>query len=181
MNIFFSVSSKENIDPKLFIDAREISEAAALAGYDLIIGAAMDKGMPKEVLDSFKKHGRNITLKTLKVYGEDPKVFNYVHFDYCEDTFDRTKEIYHDSDILLVMPGGTGTAAEIFGFLEQLRTDLSHKLMVVYNKDNHYQGLLNCIQDYVSKNFNSESIYDFIHVYSDKDELTSFLSFYIKK
>ena len=123
MKTFFSVSSRTKIDKFYLDDAKYISDGIAKLGYDLIIGVAMNEGMPGEVLKSFKDNNRKIYLKTLKVYGENPKEFDYVDFEYSTDTFERTKRIYDESDILIMMPGGTGSIAEAFAFLEQARTD----------------------------------------------------------
>lgn len=179
MKAFFSVSSRTKIDNKYFDDAKYISDAIAKRGYDLVIGVAMNDGMPGRVLESFRKNGRKIELKTLKVYGEDPEKFNYVDFEYVTDTFERTKRIYDESDVLILMPGGTGTTAEIFAFLEQARTDIDEgkdpKSIVIYNKDGHYNKLISAISEYVYKQFNDEGIYGYLNVFSDKDELIEFV------
>ena len=77
MKAFFSVSSRTKIDKDYLVDARYISDSIAKMGHDLVIGVAMNEGMPGEVLKSFKDNNRKINLKTLKVYGENPNEFNY--------------------------------------------------------------------------------------------------------
>ena len=178
MNVFFSVSSRKNIDSEYFNDAKKISDILAKAGYDLVIGAAMKDGMSGEVLKRIKNHNRKIYLKTMESYHEDPKEFYYVDFEYVEDTFMRTKHIYDESDILFFMPGGTGTTAEIFAFLEQLRTDKCSKRIVIYNKDNYYQDILKAIHKYVSLNFNDDSIFEYLNIYNDEEELINFITKY---
>ena len=178
MNVFFSVSSRTNIDSEYFNDAKKFSDILAKVGYDLVIGAAMKDGMSGEVLRSFKNHNRKIYLKTMECYHEDPIEFNYVDFEYVEDTFMRTKHIYDESDILFFMPGGTGTTAEIFAFLEQLRTDKCSKRIVIYNKDNYYQDILKAIHKYVSLNFNDDTIFEYLNIYNDEEELVDFITKY---
>ena len=179
MKTFFSVSSRTKIDKFYLDDAKYISDGIAKLGYDLIIGVAMNEGMPGEVLKSFKDNNRKIYLKTLKVYGENPKEFDYVDFEYSTDTFERTKRIYDESDILIMMPGGTGSIAEAFAFLEQARTDSwdnkTPKTIVVYNKDGHYNQLLSQIKEYIDKGFNDDSIYEYLNIFNDKDELINFV------
>ena len=179
MKTFFSVSSRTKIDKFYLDDAKYISDGIAKLGYDLIIGVAMNEGMPGEVLKSFKDNNRKIYLKTLKVYGENPKEFDYVDFEYSTDTFERTKRIYDESDILIMMPGGTGSIAEAFAFLEQARTDSwdnkTPKTIVVYNKDGHYNQLHSQIKEYIDKGFNDDSIYEYLNIFNDKDELINFV------
>ena len=64
MKTFFSVSSRTKIDKFYLDDAKYISDGIAKLGYDLIIGVAMNEGMPGEVLKSFKDNNRKIYLKT---------------------------------------------------------------------------------------------------------------------
>ena len=179
MKAFFSVSSRTKIDKCYLEDARYISDEIAKKNYDLVIGVAMNDGMPGEVLKSFRDNNRKIYLKTLKVYGENPKEFDYIDFEYCTDTFERTKRIYDESDLLILMPGGTGTTAEIMAFLEQNRTDAyeekSVKPIIIYNKDGHYNFLLLQIKEYINKCFNDDSIYEYLNIFSDKDELINFV------
>ena len=179
MKAFFSVSSRTKIDKDYLVDAKYISDSIAKMGHDLVIGVAMNDGMPGEVLKSFKDNNRKIFLKTLKVYGEDPNEFNYINFEYYDDTFERTKGIYDDSDFLILMPGGTGSTAEIMAFLEQARTDSwdnkTPKTIVVYNKDGHYNQLLSQIKEYIDKGFNDDSIYEYLNIFNDKDDLINFV------
>ena len=180
MKAFFSVSSRTNIDSDYLVDARYISNSLAEYGYDIVIGVAMNEGMPGEVLKNFNENGRKIYLKTLKIYEEDPKVFNYVDFDYANDTFERTKKIYDEGDILIMMPGGTGTTAEIMAFLEQARTDIldgkDPKTIVIYNKDAHYDQLISLIKKYIDLRFNSDDIFAYLNVIDDKGKLVDFVS-----
>lgn len=179
MKTFFSVSSRTKIDKCYLDDAKYISDSIAKLGADLIIGVAMNEGMPGEVLKSFKDNNRKIYLKTLKVYGENPNEFDYIDFEYSTDTFERTKRIYDESDILIMMPGGTGSTAEAFAFLEQARTDSwdnkTPKTIVVYNKDGHYNQLLSQIKEYIDKGFNDDSIYEYLNIFNDKDDLINFV------
>ena len=181
MRIFISLSSRTNIDEEFIKDADYISDALAHLNYDLIVGVAMNKGMPGVVLKNFNNNGRNIDLITMKVYKEDPQEFPYVNFSYVENTFDRTKEIYFKSDALLFMPGGTGTMSELFSLLEQIRTDESGKKIIIYNKNNHYKDLINQIKKCIKEKFNDDSIYNYLIISEDKEEIVKNLKTLIEK
>ncbi len=171
MKLFISLSSRTNINEEFIKDADYISDSLAHLNYDLIVGVAMNKGMPGVVLQNFNKNGKNIDLITMKVYKEDPKEFPYINFSYVENTFDRTKEIYLKSDAILLMPGGTGTISELFCLLEQIRTDESGKKIIIYNKNNHYGNLINQIKKCIEERFNDDSIYNYLIISEDKEEI----------
>ena len=181
MNAFISVSSRTGIPGDYITDADYISSAIAKAGYDLVIGVAIDEGMPGKVLGNFNDNNRQMSLITLRQYDENPEKFYYVGFEYVQDTFLRTKMIYEKSDILVLMPGGTGSTAEIFAFLEQLRTDKCGKPLVIYNKNGHYNHLLALISGFISKGFNNNSIYGYFHIFDNADELINFVTDYKKQ
>ena len=132
MNIFFSSSSSTKIEEEYYEDADYISKKLA-KGNTLITGCCMSLGMSGRIINNFKKNNSKISLETLKIYNENPKEFPYVTFNYYDNTFERTKNIYEKSDVLIILPGGTGTLAELFSFLEEARTQPNDKKIILYN------------------------------------------------
>ncbi len=174
MNIFFSVSSHTNISNDYIDDANYISDKLS-NNHDLVIGVAMEEGMASKIINNFRNNNRNIFLKTLKIYNEDINKFNYINFEYFDTTFDRCRGIYQNSDILIMMPGGTGTTSEIFSFLEEKRTIKDDKDIIIYNKDNYYTNIIEMINNYVNNNFNDDDIFNYIKFFNDKDDLINYI------
>ena len=114
MNIFFSVSSHTEIEKEYFEDATFIAKELASDNNDLVIGVAMKDGMPGRIIKEFTDKNRKIDLYTLKIYNENPDDFPNINFHYCNSTFERTKEIYNESDILLLMPEVQGQQLNYF-------------------------------------------------------------------
>ena len=174
INIFISCSSHIEIDEKYIKDADYIANVLS-KNNDLVIGIASCEGVPGKVLNSFKENNRDIEIVTLKIYNEDQDKFNYANFNYVDTTFDRTKIIYDKSDVLLMLPGGTGTLAEILSFLEEKRTKNDNKDIILYNKDNYYVKLIEIINNYVKNNFNDSNIFDYIKVFNDISDLLRYM------
>ena len=174
INIFISCSSHIEIDEKYIKDADYIANALS-KNNDLVIGIAGCKGVPGKVLNNFKENNRNIEIVTLKIYNEDQDKFNYANFNYVDTTFDRNKIIYDKSDVLLMLPGGTGTLAEVLSFLEEKRTKNDNKDIILYNKDNYYIKLIEIINNYVKNNFNDSNIFDYIKVFNDISDLLRYM------
>ena len=174
MNIFFSSSSSLKIDEDYFQDADYISEKLA-EGNRLITGCCMTEGMSGKILNNFKKFKSKIDLETLKIYNEDPKEFPYVTFNYYANTFERTKSIYEKSDVLIILPGGTGTLAELFSFLEEARTQPNDKKIILYNKNNYFLEIIMLISRFIKENFNDEDIFNYLCVFNNRDELISYV------
>ena len=175
MNIFFSVSSHTEIAKDYFEDATFLAKELASDNNDLVIGVAMKDGMPGRIIKEFTDNNRKIDLYTLKIYNENLDDFPNINFHYCNTTFERTKEIYNESDILLLMPGGTGTTAELFSFIEEMRTIKTAKKLIIYNKNNHYNEIIQFIKNIVEKKFNTEDIFDYINIIEEKEEILSYI------
>ena len=88
---------------------------------------------------------------------------------------ERCKSIYDDSDIMIIMPGGTGTLSEMFNFLEELRTNEIDKELIIYNKDNYYIDIIKIINTFIKNNFNDETIFNYLKVFNDKDDLIKYI------
>lgn len=173
IKIFFGCSSHNNIDNKFINDAEEISHFLS-KNNDLIIGGLMDDGMMGKIIKQFKANKRKINLYTLKIYNEDVSNFkgNYKYFD---STFDRTKNIYNDSDIIIILPGGTGTLAELFSILEEKRTIETNKKIIIYNQDGYYYDIIKLITRMIKDNFNGIEIFNNINVFNDKNDLIKYM------
>ena len=174
MNIFFSSSSSTKIEEEYYEDADYISKKLA-KGNTLITGCCMSFGMSGRILNNFKNNHSQVYLETLKVYQEDPKEFPYVTFHYYDNTFDRTKNIYEKSDVLLILPGGTGTLSELFAFLEEARTQPNKKKIVIYNKNNYFIEIILLITRFIKEKFNDENIFNYFSVFNERDELINYV------
>ena len=153
------------------IDADYISKRLANKGYDLVIGGVNDKGMFRKIINNFKSN--KIYLYTLKLYNEE--VDKNIKCTYLDTTFDRTKEIYNNSDKLLFLPGGTGSLSEILSMLEEKRTISSNKEIIIYNQDGYYYDLIKFITKLIKNKFNDISILNYIKIFNDKDDLIKYL------
>lgn len=153
------------------IDADYISKRLANKGYDLVIGGVNDKGMFGKIINNFKS--RKIYLYTLKLYNEE--VDKDINCMYLDTTFDRTKEIYNNSDKILFLPGGTGSLSEILSMLEEKRTINSDKEIIIYNQDGYYYDLIKFITKLIKNKFNDISILNYIKIFNDKDDLIKYL------
>ena len=106
-----------------------------------------------------------------KKYVDDLKNINSTKEYILDTTFDRTKNLYTDSDLILVLPGGTGTLAEIFGILEENRSIDNPKPMYIYNYDHYYDNVINIIETCINNKFNDKSIYNYFYISDNLDEL----------
>lgn len=174
MNLFIGCSSHSDIDNKFIDDADYISKRLSEMKYDLIIGGISKDGIFGKILYNFQENKRHIKLYTLKLYNEDVSIFD-VSCNYVSDTFERQKSIYNDADKILILPGGTGTLSELFGMLEDKRTFDNDKEIIIYNQDGYYYDLIKFITKFIKYKFNDNTIFNYVKVFNDKDDLIKYM------
>ena len=166
MKVWITSSSRVN-DEKYLGIARRVAYVFSESGYSLVCGG-VSSSMMKEVYDTFLENKRDISCVTLKCYNE---IFDEIIPIYVDNTFDRTKKLYDMSDVVVFLPGGTGSLAEIFSVLEEYRTISSDKRLILYNEDGFYDNLISSLNNLIELGFNDKSILEKLEIVNKVDEL----------
>lgn len=161
----FSSSSVE--DKKYLTLAHEVASYLASKKYELVCGGVASS-MMLEIYNEFKKKNLNVTCYTLDCYKEDLVCSNTLIYN---QTFDRLKNIYNNTDLFIALPGGTGSLTEIFGCLEEIRTQDKNKKIIIFNYNNFYMPIINFIDKLIENGFNNKEIKDYIVIANNIDEL----------
>ena len=139
MNIFIGTSSRDELSKKLLTMNDELIERLAQVPDLNLVYGGYDHGIMKKCHDEFKKNKKKIIGVTVDAYDDKLDCSEVI---VKKSTFDRTRAIYENSDILLIIPGGIGTLAELYSMIEQMRTYDNEKMLIIYNKDFYYKSLL---------------------------------------
>lgn len=166
MKVFISASSRVEDEEYLQI-AKDVASILTKKDFDLITGGVAS-GIMKQVFLEFKSKNKHTIVTTLKVYEEDLSRVDEVYF--TDNTFDRCKKIYDLMDVVLFLPGGTGSLEELLAMLEEART-LVAKPLILYNANGHFDKVLEIFADFIKLGFNNGSILDKIYVVSSLEEL----------
>ncbi len=92
-----------------------------------------------------------------------------------KNTFERSKEIFRLSDLIIILPGGLGTLAEMFSFIEEVRTKKINKRIILFNYNNYYSNILKFLVNAHDEGFISESDIKLLSIVNDIDTLNMFL------
>ena len=114
--------------------------------------------------------------KKLASYGYDLIIGGIdVDCTYVENTFEREARIYNEASKVLILPGGTGSLAELFSMLEDNRTIKCTKEIIIYNQDGYYYDLIKFITKLIREKFNDYSILNYIKIFNEKEDLIKYL------
>lgn len=167
MKIWITSSSRVK-DSRYLTLAKDVATLFANNGDELLCGGINDS-MMKEIFQTFKENNCQTSCLTLECYQED---LSRVDNKYLlASTFDRTKKLYEMADVIIFLPGGTGSLAEIFSSLEEYRTLESNKRLILYNYNNFYEPVITFIKNLVTAGFNDQSILEKISIVSTISEL----------
>lgn len=161
------VSSASVQNPEYLDLAHEVGAFLASQSFDLVVGG-ISGSMMKIIYEEFIKRKNRVVCNTLSCYQGDLICDNAVLYD---QTFDRLKGIYNQTDQIIVLPGGTGSLTELFGVLEEIRTQDQQKKIIILNYHNFYTPILNFIDNLIDQGFNQQDIKDYLIVVNTIEEL----------
>lgn len=170
MKIFISCSSRKNVAKEYIDIAREISEFLNNKGYSLLFGAC-SVGMMGECYKAFS----NVKSYTVDIWKEDLKNLTKSENIIVSTTMDRLKNLYLESDVILVLPGGSGSISELFSCIEENRSVSDGKKIVIYNYNGYYNFVIDCLNNSIKEKFNDESIFSNLVFVDSIDELERIL------
>lgn len=179
MRVTISSSSSEIIDDKYKESAIKVCDYLAENGWDLNWGSGSISIMGI-CYDEFNKYNRKIYGYTSSKYADDIENLPNATHKIFDTTFDLKKNIFTDADLVLLLPGGTGTISEFFAYLEEVRSNDVNKSLVLYNEDHHFDSTIALIDDLVKRDFNRNNIYDYFKVVNSFDEFKKYIDEYKK-
>jgi len=180
MRVTISSSSNESISDLYKESAIKVCDYLAENGWDLNWGSGSISIMGI-CYNEFSKYNRKIYGYTSSKYVDDIENLPNANHKIFDTTFDLKKNIFNDGDLVLLLPGGTGTISEFFAYLEEVRSNDIDKTLVLYNEDHHFDSTINLIDDLVKRSFNSDSIYNYFKVVNSFDEFKTLINEYNKK
>lgn len=121
MRVFIGCSSYNSINLKYKELAQNVSELLARRGNKLVFGGT-DAGMMSKCFQTFRYYGCKVKAVSDVKYIDDLKGMDYDRETVTPTTFERCKELYLSSELIVILPGGLGTLSEIFGMIEEKRT-----------------------------------------------------------
>lgn len=175
MRVTISSSQAENIDEKYKKSAIQLTTYLAKNGCDLNWGSG-ERSIMGICYEVFSNNNRKIYGYTSPKYVDELPSLSKASHNIYDDTFDLKKHIFYDADLIICLPGGTGTISEFFAYLEEIRSNDVNKNLVIYNDNHHFDSMLALIEDLVKRNFNNKSIKDYYTVINNFEEFKDYFT-----
>lgn len=131
--------SAKDLPEKYTLPARRFSKLIAESGYNLVWGGS-DVGLMKVVAKGVREGGGKILGVSIDLYShvahKDPD-----EMVIAKDLGERKATMLKMSDAIVCLPGGSGTLDEITDIIEEKKSNLHNKTIIVLNTANFYSGL----------------------------------------
>ena len=174
MKVFIGSAASKTIDESYLTLARETAEYLADKGLDLVFGGA-NFSMMGECFKTFIEKGRKVDAYTVKFYEDDLKDLEGAECHLVSNTLERFYKMYNLVDIFLILPGGIGTLAEFVSALEEYRSKIEDKLIIIYNKDGYYNKIFEWMNENINKGFLSQTLNNDFKVVENLDSLKYYI------
>ena len=96
-----------------------------------------------------------------------------------DNTFDMKKDMFNNSDLIVCLPGGTGTLSELLSFIEEKRSNDKDIPIIIYDENKFYDNFIKVLNDLCKEQFVNNSIFDTFSIATNKDEFET--EFYKKR
>ena len=161
MNIFVGCSSRNEIDEKYMILAKDLGIALSERGHDLVFGACDNSSMGA-IYRIMNEYGRKITGIIAEAYIDDLKKLdipeeNIIKTKTCTD---RNMVLIQISDAILFLEGGIGTYQEILTSIEAKRSGEFDKPIVIINKFGYFDNLIMALESAYKEGFTGANTKD---------------------
>lgn len=169
MKILIISSKNENIDEKYKESAHNLCSFLASEKNTLVWGSG-SRSIMGICYEEFAKEDCKILGFTNPKYVDEIELLPKAEHVVVDDTFELKKILFNESDLIIALPGGTGTISELFTYIEEMRSNDAEKNLIIYDEHDHFKKTIELIEDLIVRKFNSNSIYDYLHVAHNLDE-----------
>ena len=176
MNLFIGCSASDYIPSKYVLDCRKFLEGLFEYGHDLEFGGS-EYGLMGLAYNIALEKGRNIKAVYPYVYRDGVKNLE------CEKILtntinQRTERVIKESDVLIFLPGGFGTAYELMTVLECRRAYEFVKPIIIYNSCGYFDKLLEFFELTYNDCFASRKLLDYYYVCDDVEDVLDYIDRY---
>ncbi len=172
MRVFIATSGKEGV-LSIYKDlASSVATVLSRHGYKLVYGGG-DTGMMGTLYMTYKYEGNKVKGFYDISEANVAQRLELDAVDIAPNTFIRSNHLYEHADLIVILPGGFGTLAELFSMIVEKQTKKDNKHIVLFNYNKYYDNLLYNIKDMMDERFiNEESLqqFDIITTISDFEE-----------
>ena len=167
MKIAVFCGSSKRSDPRFLVPARELGAEIARRGHVLVYGGGRT-GLMGAVANAALAEGGRVEGVILREFiGQDVHHLDLDELHAVDDMRARKAGLAARAQAFVALPGGYGTLEELTEILSFRKLGLHHRLLVLLDADDFYDGLGTQIERAVAEGFDSAEARDYFRVARD--------------
>lgn len=174
MKVFVATSGVESVEIKYREFASDLANMLAKNHYKLIFGG-ISQGMSGKLYMTYKYEEEKVKAIVELHDAKNLENIEVDAYDVTNTTFERTKLLYESADVIIILPGGIGTLAELFSMIDENRQKNINKPIILFNFDNFYTPLLKYLTKLHVDNFITNEVLKSFNIVTDIKSLELFL------
>ena len=119
-------------------------------------------GLLVKLKDRYKAWADRLTCYTLGKYQDSLQYAKNCQYKIEKNVLNRTNEIIAQADMVLFLPGGSGTLEEIFATLETYKSEEQTKKIYLLDHGGYFALLLQYLKELEEQKFNKKSDLEYI-------------------
>jgi len=161
---FVGCSSSKNTPDFFYESAIKLGLILSENNFNLVFGAC-NNGLMGEIYRTMKKNNSKIIGISTNMYKDDFKELECDEEYITTNTNERINLMYSKSNILIFLPGATGTLEEIVIAIEKKRTNEIDLPIIIFDENNYYLPLIEQLINLERYGFsnNCNSLYEYIN------------------
>ena len=173
MKIFIGCSSSEEIRDEYKIVSKYLIEKLS-ENNDLVFGCA-NRGLMGICYNSFLNNNRKIYGICNEKYIDEIKNIKCSEIKYVKSFEESNNSISELSDLILILPGSFGTLSELIDTLEEKRTNIHNKDIILFNINGFYDDLINMFDKIYNNVSNKYDFNNLCKVFRTADEILEYI------
>ena len=175
MKIFISCSSSDEIKDEYKVVTKYLAEELS-KDNDLVFGCA-NRGLMGICYNEFKKNNKKVIGVCYELYKDCLNDLELTETHMVKSLEESNRLLPELSDMIILLPGAYGTLSEFMCLLEEKRTEIHNKDIIIFNINGFYDELIDMFNKIYNNVSNKYNFNELVKVFNTADEIIE----YIKK
>ena len=175
MRVYVACSSNDSVFQEYKDLASDIASMLARRGHKLIFNGK-ESGMVGKVFMNFKFEGQHTKAIVDVKDTDDLEVLDIDAYEVTATTFQKRERIFKSAELIVILPGGVDTVADLFGYVEEIVKRKLDIRLILFDYKGFYKYIIEFIKKGYEKNFISIEELKKIDFITDLDSFERYLT-----
>lgn len=181
MRIFLCGGVNKNMKKEYLEGIRELGEAMLKRGHSIICTGATT-GAIGEVFNVYDKNNGLVKILIAECYHKEAEAISSKHPSIIvKDLYTLQEIAITNSDVIVVLPGGNGTLAELHMLTDNIKAGYHKNKVIIYNINGYYDSVLKTLEFAMEQGTMEKSQFNEFNFVTNVDDAIAMIDKFAKK